>query len=89
MTMTKLEAIKLGEKFYDSKTCGGCGGTKRYVTTGNCPTCGYNATKRSRDRVRDAIANADLLRTCPQVSSEQFEKLTFEQLETLRGVKYS
>lgn len=91
MTITKLEAIKLGEKFYDSKTCGGCGGTKRYVTTGNCPTCGYNATKRSRDRVRDAIANAEALRLSGKVTQEQLNGLNSDQfqalLQALVGVK--
>jgi len=91
MTMTKLEAIKLGEKFYDSKTCNGCGGTKRYVTTGNCPTCNHNATRRARARVKDAIANAEALRLSGKITQEQLNGLNSDQfqalLQALVGVK--
>lgn len=60
--MTRLEAIKNGSVFYDSKECKTCSGTKRYTSSGNCPVCNAKSVKEHRKKIKQAILQSKKLR---------------------------
>ena len=59
----RLDAAKLGQKFYNGRPCKNCGGIIRHTISASCVVCNRKRSAETAKRVRDAVRDALKLAT--------------------------